>query len=58
MSISIIIAIIIAIPVILLPVAFIWFVNVSGLWTVWKESRARERRRAKARREALVKVTK
>jgi hypothetical protein len=58
MPIEAIIAIVIAVPVILFPVAFIWFINVSGLWTVWKESRARERRRAKARKEALVKATK
>jgi hypothetical protein len=58
MPIEAIIAIVVAVPIILFPVAFIWFINVSGLWTVWKESRARERRRAKARKEALVKVTK
>jgi hypothetical protein len=58
MSIGAIIAIVIAVPIILFPVAFIWFINVSGLWTVWKESRAREKRRAKARKEVLVKVAK
>jgi hypothetical protein len=57
MSIELIIALVIAIPVILFPVAFIWFVNVSGLWTVWKESRAREKRRAKVRKAAMVKVS-
>jgi hypothetical protein len=57
MSVGAIIAIVIAVPVILFPVVFIWFINVTGLWTVWKESRAREKRRAKARKEALVKVT-
>ncbi len=55
---ELIIALAIAIPIILFPVAFIWFLNISGLWTVWRESRAREKRRAKARKEALVKVTK
>jgi hypothetical protein len=50
-----IIAIVVAVPVILFPVAFIWFINVTGLWAVWKESRARQRRRARARKEALVK---
>jgi predicted membrane protein len=57
MSVGAIIAIVIAVPVILFPVVFIWFINVTGLWTVWKESRAREKRRARARKEALVKVT-
>ncbi|HUT68986.1 MAG TPA: hypothetical protein VMW86_10635 [Dehalococcoidales bacterium] len=56
MPIEAIIAIVIAVPVIIFPAAFIWFINVTGLWTVWKESRARERKRAKARKEALVKV--
>jgi len=49
------VALAIAVPIILFPAAFIWFINVSGLWTVWKESRARERRRAKIRQEAVVK---
>jgi flagellar basal body-associated protein FliL len=57
MSIELIIALVVAIPVILFPAAFIWFVNVSGLWTVWKESRAREKRRAIARKAAMVKVS-
>ena len=53
---AIIVALAIAIPVILFPVAFVWFLNVSGLLTVLREGRAREKRRAKARREALAKV--
>jgi hypothetical protein len=56
MQMEVIIALVIAIPVILFPAAFIWFINISGLWTVWKESRAREKRRAKARQAAPVKV--
>jgi hypothetical protein len=58
MSTEIIIALVIAVPVILLPVVFIWFINITGLWTVWKESRARQKRRAKARQEAFAKVAK
>ena len=58
MSIGVIIAIVIAVVVVLFPLAFIWFINITGLWTVWKESRAREKRRARTRREALVKVVK
>ena len=53
---ELIVAIVIAIPVILVPVAFVWFLNISGIWEVLKESRARDRRREKARREAPVKV--
>ena len=54
MQLGIIIALAIAIPIILFPAAFIWFLNISGILTVWKESRARESRRAKARKEVLV----
>jgi len=54
MQLELIIALVIAIPVILFPAAFVWFLNVSGVLTVWRESRAREKRRAKARKEALA----
>ena len=53
---ELIVALVVAIPVILFPVAFVWFLNISGLMTVWKESRAREKRRAKARKEALAQI--
>jgi hypothetical protein len=56
MQIELIIALVIAIPVILIPAVFVWFLNVSGIIAVWKESRAREKRRAKARQEALEQV--
>jgi predicted membrane protein len=58
MPIVAIIVIVIVIPIILFPVAFIWFINITGLWAVWKDSRAREKRRVKARKEALAKVIK
>ena len=46
----------IAIPVILFPVAFIWFINIGGIYTAIKEARAR---RVTAKKEAKepVKVT-
>jgi hypothetical protein len=53
---TMIVALAIAIPVILFPAAFVWFLNISGILTVWKESRAREKRRAKARKESLAQV--
>ena len=53
---TMIVALAIAIPVILFPAAFVWFLNISGLLTVWKESRARSKRRARARKEALAQV--
>lgn len=54
MTVALIVALALAIPVILFPAAFVWFINISGLLTVWKESRAREKRGAKARQEALA----
>jgi hypothetical protein len=53
---ELIVALVVAIPVILFPVAFVWFLNVSGILTVWKESRARAKKRAKAGQEALAKI--
>ena len=50
--------IVVAIIIVLFPAAFVWFLNISGLLTVWKESRAREKRRVKARKEALARVAK
>ena len=44
MEIGFVIALVIAIPVILLPAAFIWYMNVSGLWEVMKEARERKAR--------------
>ena len=58
MTLHIIVALAIAIPVILFPAAFVWFLNISGILTVWKEARARYKRRAIARSEVLVKATK
>lgn len=42
-----IIALIVAIPIIILPVALIWYINVSGLYQVLKDVRARRVREAK-----------
>ena len=53
---ELIVALVVAIPIILFPAAFIWFLNISGIITVWKESQAREKRRAKARKEALAQI--
>lgn len=36
-----VVALVIAIPIILFPAAFIWFLNVSGIYTVIRETRKR-----------------
>lgn len=43
-----ILAIIITIPIIMFPIAFIWYMNVSGLYQVMRDARERQKRRAMA----------
>jgi len=50
---QIILALVIAIPVILFPVAFIWFLNVSGIYTVIRETRKRRIAREKSTRATV-----
>ncbi len=50
MQTELIIALAIIIPVVLFPTAFVWFLNISGILTVWKEVRAREKKAALARK--------
>ena len=50
---QIIVALAVGIPIVLFPAALIWFMNISGLMQVLKDSRARERRLAQARRGAV-----
>uniref|UniRef100_A0A6M3L6F5 Uncharacterized protein n=1 Tax=viral metagenome TaxID=1070528 RepID=A0A6M3L6F5_9ZZZZ len=49
MELVIVLALVVAIPVILFPAAFVWYLNVGGLWTVWQENR-----RKKAVRKTVV----
>lgn len=42
---QLIVAIVVAIPIILFPAALIWYMNVSGLLQVIKDARQREKRR-------------
>ena len=52
---QVILALVIAIPVILLPVAFVWFLNIGGIYAAIKEARARRTAHQK-KAERLVKV--
>jgi hypothetical protein len=38
---QVIVALVVAIPIILFPVAFIWYMNIGGIYTAIKEARAR-----------------
>jgi hypothetical protein len=51
---QIVVAIAVAVPVILFPAAFVWYLNLGGIVAAVKEARARKAVRAK---EAAVKVT-
>jgi hypothetical protein len=42
---QIILALVLGIPAILLPVAFVWYLNVSGLYRVVRDARQRQKRR-------------
>ena len=47
-----IVALVIAIPVILLPVALVWYLNIGGAYTAIKEVKERRVARQKRVREA------
>jgi hypothetical protein len=49
---QLVLALVLVAPLILLPVAFIWYLNVSGLYKVMRE--ARKRRVAHDRRERAL----
>jgi len=49
---EVIVALVIAIPIILFPAAFVWYLNVGGIYAAIKEARAR-----RAAREKGVKAT-
>lgn len=38
---GLIVALVIAIPLILFPAAFVWYLNIAGIYTAIKEARAR-----------------
>jgi len=50
----VILAIILAIPVILIPVVFIWYINVSGIYTVIRETMKRRAARRKREKEGRL----
>ena len=44
---QLVVALAVAIPVILFPAALVWFMNISGIYTVIRETRARRVAREK-----------
>ena len=43
---ELVIALIIAIPIILFPAAYVWYINVGGVYTAIREARAKRLARA------------
>lgn len=50
MNAQLIVALVLAIPIILFPVAFIWYINIGGMYVAIKEARARKAARTEAAR--------
>jgi hypothetical protein len=48
-----IVALVIAIPIILFPAAFIWYLNIGGIYAAIKEARARRAAQEKEIRESV-----
>ena len=44
---ELVVALVIAIPIILFPAAFVWYLNASGIYTVVRETRKRRIARKK-----------
>ena len=53
---QVIVALIVAIPVILFPAAYIWYLNIGGIYAAIKEARAKKV--AKARERGVKVATK
>lgn len=51
---QVILAVVLGIPFILIPVALIWYINVSGIYTVIRETQKRRAARKKRIREARI----
>ena len=50
---QVVVALVIAVPIILIPVALVWYLNMGGIYRVFQEARQRR----KAARERMVEVT-
>ena len=48
-----VVALVIAIPIVLFPAAFVWYLNIGGIYATIKEARARRVAHEKEGREAV-----
>ncbi len=51
---QVIVALVVMLPVILLPAAFVWYLNVGGMVTALKEARKRQPAREQAREKIVA----
>jgi hypothetical protein len=51
---QIIVALVIAVPIILFPVAFVWYLNIGGVFSTVRESRARRIARKKEQKVSVA----
>ena len=49
---QLILALVLGIPIVILPVVLIWYINISGLYLVMREARQRQKRRVRALKKA------
>jgi hypothetical protein len=54
MSVQVIIALIVAIPLILFPAAFVWYLNLGGVFASLKEARARKVEKEAAKQSKMM----
>ncbi len=47
-----VLALVLGIPLVLLPVALVWYLNISGIYQVIRATRARQKKRDEALKEA------
>jgi len=50
---QIIVALVLVIPIILIPVVFVWYLNIGGIYTAIKEARERRTVREKGKKVAV-----
>ena len=50
---ELIVALVVAIPIILFPAAYVWYLNLGGVYAAMKEARARRATREKGVKEAV-----
>ena len=50
---QVVVALVIAVPIILIPVVLVWYLNMGGIYHAFQEARQRR----KAARERMVEVT-